>query len=55
MTHLVNSRAEELTNRGLGALSTWQTSKEALIGDHKYYQITTNEFVDADSVDLMNA
>jgi len=55
MTHLVNSRAEELTNRGLGALSTWQTSKEALIGDHKYYQITTNEFVDADNVDLMNA
>ncbi len=55
MTHLVNSRAEELTNRGLGALSAWQTSKEAIIGDRKYYQITTNEFVDADSVDLMNA
>ena len=55
MTNLVDSHAQALTNRGLGALSTWNIAKEAIIADHKYYQITTNEFVDADSVDLMNA
>ncbi|GEO63936.1 BspA family leucine-rich repeat surface protein [Companilactobacillus nantensis] len=54
MTNLFNSRAELLTNRGLGALSTWQTSKEVILGNHKYYQITANEFVDSDNVEIVN-
>ncbi|AYE39103.1 BspA family leucine-rich repeat surface protein [Companilactobacillus zhachilii] len=54
MTNLYNSRAELLTNRGLSAGSTWQTSKEVMLNNHKYYQITANEFVDSDNVEVVN-
>ncbi|MFH5810699.1 BspA family leucine-rich repeat surface protein [Companilactobacillus sp. FL22-1] len=55
MTHLYNSRAKMLSNRGLGALSSWPVAKEVILNDHKYYQISTNEFVDSETVDLEKA
>lgn len=55
ITNLVDSHAQQLTNRGLAALSTWKSQKVAVLNDHKYYQIGTNEFVDAEKVDLVEA
>lgn len=55
ITNLVDSHEQQLTNRGLAALSTWKSQKTAMLNNHKYYQIGTNEFVDAEKVDLVKA
>lgn len=55
MTFLVDSHAKTLGNRVLGALSTWESEKVAMIKGHKYYQVSEDEFVDAEKVDVINA
>ncbi|CAJ1179424.1 hypothetical protein LCR01_04540 [Companilactobacillus crustorum] len=55
ITELVNSHAQTIVNRGLGAFSTWKTTNVAILNNHKYYQISPNEFVDSDKVDLVKA
>ena len=55
ITRLVNSHAKAITNRGLCGLFTINTDKIAILNQHKYYQVSANEFVDVDSVDVVNA
>lgn len=54
ITGLVNTHADKINNRGLGALSTWDTDKVAMINNHKYYQVSEDEFVDSKDVDVVN-
>lgn len=54
VTSLVDSRANALPNRGLGALSTWEAKKVAYLNHHKYYQIGRDEFVDSEKIDVVN-
>ena len=55
ITGLVDTHAKAIGNRGLSALSTWDTDKVVLIDDHKYYQVADDEFVDSDNVELVKA
>ncbi|PMD71389.1 hypothetical protein CBP76_05255 [Companilactobacillus nuruki] len=55
MTTLVDSHAREISNRGLGALSTWDTDEVAIIKGHRYYRVSHNEFIDSDKVDIVRS
>lgn len=55
VTTLVNSRAKTVANRGLGSMITVDTNRIAMIDDHKYYQVSHNEFVDSKDVELVKA
>lgn len=55
MTTLVDSRTKASDVRALGSLMILKSKKLALLNNHKYYQITANEFVDVDKVDVIDA
>ena len=46
-TNLVSSDAKMISNRGLGAHSSWQYDRIAYLGDNeeKYYRVATDEFI----------
>lgn len=55
ITPIVDSRGQAIVNRGLAASYKVESDKVITINDHKFYQVTTDEFVDSDKVDLVKA
>lgn len=47
---LYNQKGEFIQNRGLGANSSWASDKTMMLNGVKYYRVSTNEWVKAESV-----
>lgn len=49
---LTNAQGKSVTDRALGADTSWKTDRIADINGEKYYRVATNEFVPVDSVEI---
>jgi len=54
VTNLDTFDGQLITNRGLGSLTKWKANKTTIINGQKYYSVSTDEFVKASDVDLIN-
>ncbi|GEO79617.1 hypothetical protein FD29_GL000803 [Companilactobacillus mindensis DSM 14500] len=55
ITRMIDSHLNLVGNRALVAMQKMESDKIALLNNHKYYQVTTNEFVDSDEVNVVNS
>lgn len=52
ITSLVNSKGEEVSNRGLASNSKWSTDRSVMINGKLHYRVSTNEFVPGDEMNV---
>lgn len=54
ITRMVDSHLNLVDNRGLVANQKIESAKVAMFNEHKYYQVTTDEFVDSNDIVVVN-